>query len=60
MDEVRMAYDHDELDLQASIKVRMAGEMVQTTTGRVLLYDVIPEGLPVQDRQPHHGQEAAR
>src|SRR5213082_1583897 len=32
VDEVRMAYDHDELDLQASIKVRMAGEMVQTTT----------------------------
>jgi DNA-directed RNA polymerase subunit beta' len=46
VDEVRMAYDHDELDLQASIKVRMAGEMVQTTTGRVLLYDVIPQGLP--------------
>jgi DNA-directed RNA polymerase subunit beta' len=46
VDEVRMAYDHDELDLQASIKVRMGGEMVQTTTGRVLLYDVIPQGLP--------------
>jgi DNA-directed RNA polymerase subunit beta' len=46
VDEVRMAYDHDELDLQASIKVRMSGEMVQTTTGRVLLYDVIPQGLP--------------
>src|ERR1043165_9362096 len=28
MDEVRMAYDHDELDLQASIKVRSGGELV--------------------------------
>src|SRR5256886_6644537 len=46
VDEVRMAYDHDELDLQSSVKVRMDGELVSTTTGRVLLYDVIPDGLP--------------
>jgi DNA-directed RNA polymerase subunit beta' len=46
MDEVRMAYDHDELDLQASVKVRVNGEMVTTTAGRVLLFDVIPDGLP--------------
>src|SRR5204862_361612 len=28
------------------IKVRVDGELVQSTTGRVLLYDVIPNGLP--------------
>jgi len=30
------AYDADELDLQAQILVRMKGELVQTTTGRVI------------------------
>src|SRR5688500_8207660 len=44
--EVRMAYDHGELDLQAAIKVRISGELVTSTVGRVLLYEVIPSGLP--------------
>ena len=36
------AYDADELDLQAQILVRMKGELVQTTTGRVILGEVLP------------------
>ena len=44
--EVRMAYDHGELDLQASIRVRIGGELVATTVGRVLLYEILPAGLP--------------
>jgi DNA-directed RNA polymerase subunit beta' len=44
--EVRMAYDHGELDLQAAIKVRIADKLELTTVGRVLLYDTIPPGLP--------------
>ena len=53
-EEVRMAYDHGELDLQAKIRVRMTdpngnspGERIQvdTTTGRVLLSEILPEGL---------------
>jgi len=44
-DEVRHAYDSDLVDLQASIKVRVAGKTEPTTVGRVLLYDVCPEGL---------------
>ena len=30
------------------------------TAGRVLLYEIVPEAAAVQDRQPRHGQEAAR
>jgi DNA-directed RNA polymerase subunit beta' len=51
-EEVRMAYDSGEIDLQAVIKVRMAPsqgaelERIQTTVGRVLLRDVIPEAIP--------------
>lgn len=45
-DEVRMAYDAGALHLQAKIKVRIDGELVDSTTGRVLLADVVPEGIP--------------
>ncbi|MBI2500311.1 MAG: DNA-directed RNA polymerase subunit beta' [Deltaproteobacteria bacterium] len=45
-DEVRIAHDHGEVDLHARIKARIEGQMEETTVGRVLLYEIIPEGLP--------------
>ncbi len=45
-DEVRVAYDAGQADLQARIKVRMDGKLIETTTGRVLLYDVVPRQIP--------------
>lgn len=45
-DEVRIAYDAGELDLNASITVRLNGKRRETTTGRVLLLEVLPESLP--------------
>jgi len=47
-DEVRMAYDHEEVELQAAVKVRMDGKLVMTTVGRVLLYEIVPDGLPFE------------
>jgi DNA-directed RNA polymerase subunit beta' len=53
-DEVRIAYDADELDLQAKIKVRIepvAGQpprLVETTVGRVLLREIVPEVIPFE------------
>lgn len=44
--EVRVAYDGNELDLHARIKVRMDGEMVDTTVGRILVSEVLPEEIP--------------
>jgi DNA-directed RNA polymerase subunit beta' len=44
--EVRMAYDAGEVDLHASIKVRINGKIEETTTGRVLLHEIFPEALP--------------
>ncbi|MBI5066782.1 MAG: DNA-directed RNA polymerase subunit beta' [Deltaproteobacteria bacterium] len=46
--EVRAAYDQGEIDLQAKISVRMDGKRVNTTTGRVLLFDIVPERLPFE------------
>jgi DNA-directed RNA polymerase subunit beta' len=45
-DEVRMAYDHGQLDLQAAVRVRIAGELVPSTVGRVLMYEIVPRQLP--------------
>lgn len=47
--EVVAAYDADQLSLHARIKVRMHDGMVHdTTTGRVLVNEVLPEGVPFE------------
>ena len=46
VEEVRIAYDANELDLQARIKVRINGKLEETTVGRVLLKEIIPEEIP--------------
>jgi DNA-directed RNA polymerase subunit beta' len=43
--EVRMAYDNGELDLQAGIRVRIGGELKDTTVGRVLVSEHVPEAV---------------
>jgi DNA-directed RNA polymerase subunit beta' len=40
--EVRSAYDAGVVDLHAEISVRMDGKVVDTTVGRILLWEVIP------------------
>jgi DNA-directed RNA polymerase subunit beta' len=45
-DEVRVAYDAGEVDLHARIKARMNGDLVETTVGRVLLREIVPEEIP--------------
>ncbi len=44
--EVIQAYDSDVVDIHASITCRYRGERVVTTVGRVLLTDLLPDGLP--------------
>jgi DNA-directed RNA polymerase subunit beta' len=44
-DEVIIAYNSDIINLHARIKVRIDGEMVETTTGRVLFNQIVPEEL---------------
>jgi DNA-directed RNA polymerase subunit beta' len=46
MREVRIAYDAGAASLHAAIKVRFNAEMVDTTVGRVLLYELCPDELP--------------
>jgi DNA-directed RNA polymerase subunit beta' len=48
-DEVRIAYDAGEVHLQSPVRVRMNGEYVDTTTGRILLYEVVPREVPFRN-----------
>src|SRR5574338_1691092 len=45
-EEVRIAFDAREVEEHARIKVRIAGTLIQTTVGRVLLSEILPPGLP--------------
>jgi DNA-directed RNA polymerase subunit beta' len=45
-EEVRIAFDAGELEIHAAIAVRIDGEMVETTTGRILLREIVPPEVP--------------
>jgi len=45
VEEVRSAYDAEEVGLLAKIKVRWNGEILETTVGRVLFNEILPEEL---------------
>ncbi|HZW36983.1 MAG TPA: DNA-directed RNA polymerase subunit beta' [Candidatus Deferrimicrobiaceae bacterium] len=48
-EEVRIAFDAGEVELQSNIRVRIDGKIVETTTGRVLLYEVVPKEVPFEN-----------
>ena len=47
-EEVLVAYGAGVLNIHASIQVRIEGEMVETTTGRVLLHEIVPNEIPYE------------
>jgi len=44
--DVSSAYDHGQVDLHAKIKVRIGRDVLETTVGRSLLSQVIPDEVP--------------
>ncbi|MGH7885740.1 MAG: DNA-directed RNA polymerase subunit beta', partial [Thermodesulfobacteriota bacterium] len=48
VDEVSFAYDTGEVGIHARIKVRIEAKLFDTTVGRVLLYEVMPDGIPFE------------
>jgi DNA-directed RNA polymerase subunit beta' len=44
-DEVRSAIDADVIDLHARIKVRINSELKETTAGRIILSEIVPEQI---------------
>jgi DNA-directed RNA polymerase subunit beta' len=45
MDEVRAAYDAEEVSLLARVKMRWEGEVLETTVGRVIFNEILPASL---------------
>jgi DNA-directed RNA polymerase subunit beta' len=45
-EEVLMAYQNDEVEKHAKIKVRIDGKVIETTVGRVIFNGSLPAGLP--------------
>ena len=55
-EEVRLAYDAEDVDLQARILVRglnlaSSAELVETTVGRVLFNEIVPGALPFVNKE---------
>jgi len=48
IDQVQMAYDSKDVGIHAKIKIRINDKIYETTVGRVLLYDIMPEGIPFE------------
>ena len=46
VDEARMAYINGDVDLHAKVKVRVRGEVAETTVGRTLLAEILPAAIP--------------
>ncbi len=45
-EEVRMAYDAGVVEEHAKIKARINGELTETTVGRIILKEVLPQKIP--------------
>src|SRR5215813_14045766 len=50
-EEVRIAYDNEDVDLQARIRLRWRGSFLETTVGRTLLNDIVPDELRFVNRE---------
>lgn len=49
MEDALMAYDHGIVDLQALIRVRIGGEIQETTPGRIIFSQLFPKTIPFKD-----------
>ncbi|MDQ1337166.1 MAG: DNA-directed polymerase subunit beta, partial [Campylobacterota bacterium] len=48
VDEVRIAIEHDALDLHAKVRTRDEGRIIHTTAGRMLLKAILPDFVPAE------------
>ncbi len=48
VDEIRIAIEHDALDLHAKVRTRIDGRIIHTTAGRMLLKAILPDFVPAE------------
>ena len=49
LDEVRAAFDSSEVGLQAAIKVKVDGALLDTTVGRTVLREIVPSSITFEE-----------
>ncbi len=49
VEEAIIAYDYGQVHLQARVKVRKKGELVETTMGRILLGELLPDSVKFEE-----------
>ncbi|MFO7768900.1 MAG: DNA-directed RNA polymerase subunit beta' [bacterium] len=59
IDEAIMAYHFGNVSLHGTVHIRMGGRIVETTIGRILFNEIVPEGIPfVNEVLDKRGTEA--
>src|SRR5450756_1755283 len=59
-EEAILAYDFRKVNLQAKVKVRMNGDLLETSVGRIIFNKALPEGFPYQNLSLIHISEPTR
>ena len=54
--EAKLAHDHDIVDIRAKIKVRIEGDLVETSVGRLIFNDALPEDIEYQNETMESGK----
>ncbi len=50
-EEVKLALEYKQIDIRAKIKVRIEGEIMETSAGRIIFNDILPESIPFQNEE---------
>jgi len=56
IEETMCAFDHGHLDIHGLVNVRIDGQLVKTTPGRLIFNSILPEGLPFLNDVATRGQ----
>ncbi len=53
--EAKLALEYEKVNIRAKIKVRIDGEMVETTVGRLIFNQALPDGIPFKNKTMDSG-----
>ncbi len=53
--EARLAHDHDRVSIRAKVKIRINGKIKETSVGRVIFNEILPDEIPFQNKAMDSG-----
>lgn len=54
--EAKLAYDHEKVSIRAQVKIRIDGDIKETSVGRVIFNEILPESIPFQNKAMGSGE----